>query len=150
MYKYLYLMKNNKKWYNIFRVFIRSDKVKKKIFVLLGIGLLLITGCGKKIEPGKQQGQDDNSTMVGYYEAYETVQYGKKYSEKETKSENITLLVRDDNTATLKWGNSEGKDYKIEGNKFLALAGDEEGTITYKNGTIKVELSDGDYIAFKK
>ena len=63
---------------------------------------------------------------------------------------NITLLVRDDNTATLKWGNSEGKDYKIDGDRFIALAGDEEGKITYKNGKIKIELADGDYLAFKK
>ena len=126
--------------------------MKKKLFLSLLAFLMIFTiaGCENKIEPGKQQGQDDNSTIVGYYQAYETVQYGKKYGEKETKSENITLLVRDDNTATLKWGNSEGKDYKIDGNKFIALAGDEEGTITYKNGIVKVELSDGDYIAFKK
>ena len=38
----------------------------------------------------------------------------------------------------------------IDGDKFIALAGDEEGTITYKNGKLKIELSDGDYIAFKK
>lgn len=124
----------------------------KKIFlsILIVLTIFVFTGCENKIEPGKQQGKDDNTTMVGYYEAFETVQYGKKYGEKETKSENITLLIRDDNTATLKWGNSEGKDYKIDGNKFLALAGDEEGKITYKNGVVKVELSDGDYISFRK
>ena len=126
--------------------------MKKKLLlsILALLTVFAITGCDNKIEPGKQQGQDDNSTMVGYYQAFETVQYGKKYGEKETKSENITLLIRDDNTATLKWGNSEGKDYKIDGNKFIALAGDEEGKITYKSGVVKVELSDGDYISFKK
>jgi hypothetical protein len=30
------------------------------------------------------------------------------------------------------------------------LAGDEEGKITHKNGKIKIELADGDYLAFKK
>ena len=126
--------------------------MKKKfilgLFVL--ITLFTITGCGNSTEPGKQQGKDDNSTIVGYYEAYEAVQYGQKFDEKATKSENITLLVRDDNTATLKWGNSEGKDYKIDGDRFIALTGDEEGKITYKNGKIKIELADGDYLAFKK
>ena len=119
----------------------------KKKFILglfILITLFTITGCGNSTEPGKQQGKDDNSTIVGYYEAYEAVQY------KATKSENITLLVRDDNTATLKWGNSEGKDYKIDGDRFIALAGDEEGKITHKNGKIKIELADGDYLAFKK
>ena len=126
--------------------------MRKKILLslLVMVGLVIITGCENEIKPEKQQGKDDPTTIVGYYEAYETVQYGKKYGEKETKSENITLLVRDDNTATLKWGNSEGKDYKIDGDKFIALAGDEEGTITYKNGKLKIELADGDYIAFKK
>ena len=126
--------------------------MKKKIVLclFLFISIFIITGCENNIKSGKQQGQDDNSTIVGYYQAYETVQYGKKYSEKETKSENITLLVREDNTATLKWGDSAGKDYKIDGDKFIALAGDEKGTITYKNGILKIELSDGDYIAFKK
>ena len=126
--------------------------MKKKLILglFILISLFTITGCDNSINPGKQQGKDDNSTIVGYYQAYETVQYGKKYNEKQTKSENITLLVRDDNTATLKWGNSEGKDYKIDGDRFIALAGDEEGKITYKNGIVKVELSDGDYIAFKK
>ena len=128
---------------------------KKKILVslisiLLIAGLFILTGCGNSTEPGKQQGKDDNSTIVGYYEAYEAVQYGQKFDEKVTKSENITLLVRDDNTATLKWGNSEGKDYKIDGDRFIALAGDEEGKITHKNGKIKIELADGDYLAFKK
>lgn len=128
---------------------------KKKILVslisiLLIAGLFILTGCGNSTEPGKQQGKDDNSTIVGYYEAYEAVQYGQKFDEKATKSENITLLVRDDNTATLKWGNSEGKDYKIDGDRFIALAGDEEGKITHKNGKIKIELADGDYLAFKK
>lgn len=126
--------------------------MKKKLILglFILISLFTITGCDNSINSGKQQGKDDNSTIVGYYQAYETVQYGKKYNEKQTKSENITLLVRDDNTATLKWGNSEGKDYKIDGDRFIALAGDEEGKITYKNGIVKVELSDGDYIAFKK
>ena len=125
--------------------------MKKIIFSLLVIvALFTLTGCESSNDPGKQQGKDDNSTIVGYYQAYETVQYGKKYDEEETKSENITLLIRDDNTATLKWGNSEGKDYKIDGDKFIALAGDEEGKITYKNGKVKIELADGDYIAFKK
>ena len=126
--------------------------MKKKILLSLFIfiALFTITGCGNNTEPGKQQGKDDNSTIVGYYEAYEAVQYGQKFDEKATKSENITLLVRDDNTATLKWGNSEGKDYKIDGDRFIALAGDEEGKITQKNGKIKIELADGDYLAFKK
>jgi len=130
--------------------------MKKKIFLVVLIvsmlmaGLFILTGCGNSTEPGKQQGKDDNSTIVGYYEAYEAVQYGQKFDEKATKSENITLLVRDDNTATLKWGNSEGKDYKIDGDRFIALAGDEEGKITHKNGKIKIELADGDYLAFKK
>jgi hypothetical protein len=119
------------------------------VLILIG-GLFILTGCGNSTEPGKQQGKDDNSTIVGYYEAYEAVQYGQKFDEKATKSENITLLVRDDNTATLKWGNSEGKDYKIDGDRFIALAGDEEGKITHKNGKIKIELADGDYLAFKK
>ena len=119
------------------------------VLILIG-GLFILTGCRNSTEPGKQQGKDDNSTIVGYYEAYEAVQYGQKFDEKATKSENITLLVRDDNTATLKWGNSEGKDYKIDGDRFIALAGDEEGKITHKNGKIKIELADGDYLAFKK
>ena len=126
--------------------------MKKKLLLLLFaiVSLFIMTGCENDIKPGKQQGKDDNSTIVGYYQAFETVQYGKKYGEKETKSENITLLVRDDNTATLKWGNSDGKDYKIDGKRFIAIAGDEEGTITFKNGILKIELSDGDYISFKK
>jgi hypothetical protein len=126
--------------------------MKKKILLSLFIfiALFTITGCENSTEPGKQQGKDDNSTIVGYYEAYEAVQYGQKFDEKAIKSENITLLVRDDNTATLKWGNSEGKDYKIDGDRFIALAGDEEGKITHKNGKIKIELADGDYLAFKK
>ena len=126
--------------------------MKKKIILslLVIVTLFTITGCGNSTKPGKQQGKDDNSTIAGYYEAYEAVQYGQKFDEKATKSENITLLVRDDNTATLKWGNSEGKDYKIDGDRFIALAGDEEGKITYKNGKIKIELADGDYLAFKK
>ena len=111
--------------------------MKRKIlfFIIIIIGLFTISGCGKKIEPGKQQGKDDNSTIVGYYQAFDAVQYGIKLTEKETKSENITLLVRDDNTATLKWGNSAGKDYKYEKNRFIALTGDEEGKLTFKNGT---------------
>ena len=126
--------------------------MKKKILssLLVIVTLFTLVGCGNNIEPGKQQGKDDNSTIVGHYQAYDAVQYGIKMTEKETKSENITLLVRDDNTATLKWGNSQGKDYKIEGNKFTALDGSEEGTITYKNGILKIQLDDGDYLAFKK
>lgn len=126
--------------------------MKKKILLILFIvlSIFIFTGCENKIEPGKQQGKDDNSTMVGYYQAYEAVQYGIHFNEKETKSENITLLIRDDNTATLKWGNSEGKDYKIDGDRFIALAGDEEGKITFKKGILKIELPDGDYLAFKK
>ena len=126
--------------------------MKKKIILslLVIVALFKITGLGNNTENWKQQGKYDNSTIVGYYEAYEAVQYGQKFDEKATKSENITLLVRDDNTATLKWGNSEGKDYKIDGDRFIALAGDEEGKITYKNGKIKIELADGDYLAFKK
>lgn len=126
--------------------------MKKKIFLslLIIVGLFIMTGCDKEIKPGKQQGQDDNTTMVGYYQAYDGIQYGIKATEEEVKSENITLLIRDDNTATLKWGNSEGKDYKIDGDRFIALAGDEEGKITYKNGKVKLELADGDYLAFKK
>ena len=127
--------------------------MKKKILlcIFLLVSIFVVTGCSNNINTNTNNNQrKDETSIVGYYEAYETVQYGKKYGEKETKSENITLLVRDDNTATLKWGNSEGKDYKIDGDKFIALAGDEEGKITYKNGIIKIELSDGDYIAFKK
>lgn len=126
--------------------------MKKKIVLVLFviISLFVIVGCGKKDETNNNQSEKDETSIVGYYQAFETVQYGKKFSEEEVKSENITLLIRDDNTATLKWGASEGKDYKIDGNKFIALAGDEEGTITYKNGVVKIVLSDGDYISFKK
>ena len=127
--------------------------MKKKIILgcLVLISLFIMTGCENKsnnIINNKEK--KDETSLVGYYQAFEAVQYGQKFGEKETKSENITLLIRDDNTATLKWGNSEGKDYKIEGDRFIALAGDEEGKITYKNGIIKIELPDGDYLAFKK
>ena len=126
--------------------------MKRKILLCLLVitALFTITGCKNDIKPGKQQGMDDNTTMVGYYQAFDGVQYGIRGTEEEIKSENITLLIRDDNTATLKWGNSQGKDYKIEGDRFIALAGDEEGKITFKNGVIKIELADGDYLAFKK
>ena len=59
----------------------------KKKFILglfILITLFAITGCGNSTEPGKQQGKDDNSTIVGYYEAYEAVQYGQKFDEKAT------------------------------------------------------------------
>ena len=126
--------------------------MKRKIIISLIILFILvvITGCSNNKNINTTHRKKDETSIVGYYQAYETVQYGKKYNEKETKSENITLLIRDDNTATLKWGNSAGKDYKIEKDRFIALAGDEEGKITYKNGIIKIELSDGDYISFKK
>ena len=142
------MIKNIQEAIEKLNVIVIKTYICKSLFIF--IALFTITGCGNSTEPGKQQGKDDNSTIVGYYEAYEAVQYGQKFDEKATKSENITLLVRDDNTATLKWGNSEGKDYKIDGDRFIALAGDEEGKITYKNGKIKIELADGDYLAFKK
>lgn len=124
-------------------------KLILSIFILISI--FIVTGCkSDNININTNNKEKDETSLVGYYQAFETVQYGKKFGEKETKSENITLLIRDDNTATLKWGSSEGKDYKIDGDNFLALAGDEKGKITYKKGIIKIELSDGDYIKFKK
>lgn len=132
----------------------------KKIIVIIALitALFTITGCTEKDkkEMSSQnsstanQKEEDKTSMVGYYLAYDAVQYGKHFNEEETKSENITLLIRDDNTATLKWGDSAGKDYIIEGDRFIAIAGDEEGKITYKTGKVKIELADGDYLSFKK
>ena len=67
--------------------------MKKKILLRLFIfiALFTITGCGNNTEPGKQQGKDDNSTIVGYYEAYEAVQYGQKFDEKSNKEKMIIL-----------------------------------------------------------
>ena len=128
--------------------------MKKKLLLclLIMLSIFVFTGCDKKEEiiPKSNNQETKKESIVGYYSAFETVQYGKKYTGNAVKSENITLLIRDDNTATLKWGDSAGKDYKIDGDKFIALAGDEEGKITYKNGIVKIELSDGDYISFKK
>lgn len=122
--------------------------MRKKIVLclLIFVMIFVITGCGEE----NSKKVENKTSIVGYYQAFDAVQYGIDFTEEEVKSENITLLIREDNTATLKWGDSEGKDYKIDGSKFIALAGDEEGKITYKNGIVKIELADGDYLSFKK
>lgn len=122
--------------------------MRKKIVLslLIFVMIFVITGCGEE----NSKKVENKKSIVGYYQAFDAVQYGIDFTEKEVKSENITLVIREDNTATLKWGDSEGKDYKIDGNRFIALSGDEEGKITYKNGVLKIELADGDYLSFKK
>ena len=122
--------------------------MRKKIVLslLIFVMIFVITGCGEE----NSKKVENKKSIVGYYQAFDAVQYGIDFTEEEVKSENITLVIREDNTATLKWGDSEGKDYKIDGNRFIALSGDEEGKITYKNGVLKIELADGDYLSFKK
>lgn len=140
--------------------------MKKKIFlvslisILLIAGLFILTGCNNKdkdtnsskIENPSGSETNNLESIVGFYTAFETVQYGVKYEGDDVKSENITLLVNDDNTASLSWGESSPKLYKIEKDQFIALDGDEIAKYTYKNGILKVELEgeSGFSISFKK
>lgn len=140
--------------------------MKKKIFlvslisILLIAGLFILTGCNNKdkdtnsskIENPSGSETNNLESIVGFYTAFETVQYGVKHEGDDVKSENITLLVNDDNTASLSWGESSPKLYKIEKDQFIALDGDEIAKYTYKNGILKVELEgeSGFSISFKK
>lgn len=140
--------------------------MKKKIFlvslisILLIAGLFILTGCNNKdkdtnsskIENPSGSETNNLESIVGFYTAFETVQYGVKYEGDDVKSENITLLVNDDNTASLSWGESSPKLYKIEKDQFIALDGDEIAKYTYKNGILEVELEgeSGFSISFKK
>lgn len=124
-----------------------EDYMKKKLLLclLIMISIFIFTGCDKKTEINAKQ-----ESITGSYKAFETVQYGTKYTGESVEKENITLVVKDNNTATLKWGNSEGKDYKIEKNQFISLSDDEVADYTFKNGVLKLELKDGTSITFKK
>ena len=134
------------------------------VAILLTVGLFILTGCKEnttsndiesKTNSIENKPNTQNTTaesIVGYYEAFETVQYGVKYTGDDVKKENITLLVNDDNTASLSWGESSPKLYKIENNQFIALDGDQIGNYTYKNGVLKLEIEgDSDFsISFRK
>ena len=132
--------------------------MKKKIILvfLIIIGLFIITGCDNKLNNNKTESSSEQKSEVkslnGYYEAYEVVQYGVKSTGDDVKKENITLLINDDKTASLSWGDSSPKLYKIEKNQFIEIDGNEVGNYTYKNGILKLELEgeSGFSISFKK
>lgn len=131
--------------------------MKKSILIgiittILILGIFVLTGCDNE----KNTNNDNTlvkiqeNSIVGNYRAFETVQYGQKYTGEAVEKENISLIVREDKTATMQWGNSKPKDYRIEGNEFIATDdSNEREEYKYENGILILETSDGFSISFK-
>lgn len=129
------------------------------ISLILITSLFALTGCKNDKNTNSDNNNNNNNntsvnnqetSIVGTYKAFETVQYGQKYTGEAVQKENISLIVREDKTATMQWGESKPKDYKIVGNEFIATDDSgEKGTYTYENGTLLLETSDGFSISFR-
>ena len=113
---------------------------KKILLVLLTVGVLfIIVGCKKS---------NTNESLFGHYYAYE-IKYGIN---DEIKKENIKLILNEDNTASLSFGNKASKTYKIEGNRLISVDETEICYYTYEDGVLKLESTNepGYSIYFKK
>ena len=85
--------------------------MKKKCLLglLVLVGLFIITGCGNEPKNSNKSNlskeeKNVEKLVVGYYEAFEAVQYGVKSTGDDVKKEKISLLINEDNTASLSWG----------------------------------------------